>query len=86
MYRKNDDAIGANLGASVVILNTGNFKYFELTEVASRIWELLDDGPMSISDICSKLLDEFEVSSSNCEKSVTSFLKDATARGLVSEE
>jgi hypothetical protein len=69
-----------------VILNTGNFKYFELTEVASRIWELLDDGPMSISDICSKLLDEFEVSSSNCEKSVTSFLKDATARGLVSEE
>jgi DNA-directed RNA polymerase delta subunit len=86
MYRKNDDAIGANLGASVVILNTDNFKYFELTEVASRIWELLDDGPMSISDICSKLLDEFEVSSSNCEKSVTSFLKDATARGLVSEE
>lgn len=86
IYRKNEDAIGANLGTSVVILNTENLKYFELTDVASRIWELLDEGPQTIADICSKLLEEFEVSASNCETSVTSFLKDATARGLVVEE
>jgi hypothetical protein len=85
-YRKNDDAIDANLGASVVILNTENLKYFELTDVASRIWELLNEGPMTIGEICSILLDEFEVSASNCESSVTAFLKDATARGLVIEE
>lgn len=85
IYRKNTDAIGGNLGASVVILNTENLKYFELTDVASRIWELLDEGPMTIADICSKLLEEFEVTASKCEASVTSFLTDATARGLVIE-
>jgi len=85
-YRKNDDAIGASLGASVVILNTESLKYFELTEVAARIWELLDSGPVSFQKICALLLAEFEVSETTCQTSVNAFLKDAVSRGLVHEE
>jgi DNA-directed RNA polymerase delta subunit len=86
IYRKNEATIAASLGESLVILNTENLKYFELTDVASRIWELLDESPMTIPDLCSRLLEEFEVSASNCEHSVTAFLEDATTRGLVIEE
>lgn len=83
IYRKNDDAIGAHVGNSVVILNIESLKYFELTDVASRIWELLDQGPLSEDQICSHLLSEFEVEAKHCRDALHSFLSDATAKGLV---
>ena len=86
IYRKAVDALGAHVGTSVVVLNIDSLKYFELSEVASRIWEMLDLGPLSQEEICKTLLQEFDVSEDQCGEAVQEFLSDAEKKGLVLSE
>jgi hypothetical protein len=86
IYRKAADALGANVGTSVVVLNIDSLKYFEFSEVAGRIWEMLDAGPLTQEEICQKLLQEFEVSEEQCSTAVSEFLSDAEKKGLVLSE
>jgi hypothetical protein len=86
IYRKAADALGAHVGASVVVLNIDSLKYFELSEVASRIWEMLDLGPLSQEEICQTLLQEFDVPEDQCVAAVQDFLSDAEKKGLVLSE
>jgi hypothetical protein len=86
IYRKATDALGAQVGASVVVLNIDSLKYFELSEVAGRIWEMLDLGPLSQQEICENLLQEFDVSENECSIAVSDFLSDAENKGLVLSE
>lgn len=84
IYRKTDEALGAHVGDSVVVLHSESLKYFELKDVAARIWELLDEGPSSLTSVVDVLLEEFEVSRAQCEEAVAAFLSDAQNKGLVS--
>jgi len=83
IYRRSDDALGAPLGESLVVLNLESLKYFELNQVSSRIWEILDDGPASVATIKDQLCAEFSVSPEECEAAVKRFLDEALAKGLV---
>lgn len=85
-YRKNPDALDANVGQTLVILNPDTLKYFELTEVAARIWELLEKAPLSQTDLCHALLAEYDVDEAECVSAVATFLEDSLAKGLVLSE
>jgi hypothetical protein len=83
IYRRSDDALGAPLGESLVVLNMQSLKYFELNQVSSRIWEIFDDGPASVETIRDRLCADFAVSPEVCEAAVKRFFDEALAKGLV---
>jgi hypothetical protein len=85
-YRKNPDALDATVGQSMVVLNLDSLKYYELTEVAARIWELLGEAPFSQHDLCQALLAEYDVDEAECVSAIATFLEDSTAKGLVLSE
>lgn len=49
----------------VMMLGIENGKYYGLNTVGSRIWELIKD-PISIQDLCTLLMEEFDVDSETC--------------------
>lgn len=85
-YRTNPDALNATVGQSLVVLNPDSLKYFELTEVAARIWELLEKAPLSQADLCQVLIEEYDVDEAECVAAVATFLEDSLAKGLVLSE
>lgn len=83
-YRRSDDALGAPVGDTLVVLNLESLKYFELNAVSGRIWEILDAGAVTEEEICETLCAEFTVSVDECKAAVMRFMADAESKGLVS--
>lgn len=81
-----EKALAARVGESIVILNVNSLKYFELTDVGRRIWELIEQGPVSESQICDDVLKEFEVDISFARSAVADFLSDAESKGLIVQQ
>jgi hypothetical protein len=55
---------------------------YGLNRVGSRIWSELT-VPIGIGDLCAKLLNEFEVDSTTCERDVLDLLHEMRAEGLI---
>ncbi len=83
-YSKSQNAVEAEVGNSIVILNTSTLKYFEVSGSGTRIWEILQNDSVSEDEIVSILLAEFEVDESQCRSAVQSVLNKAIELGLVS--
>jgi len=54
---------------------------FGFNSVASRIWVLIEN-PMVISDLCSRLCDEYDVPIEECEKQVLGHLEQLRSEGM----
>lgn len=75
----------AELGAqSLAVLDAEKGKYFGLDGTAFRIWQLLED-PISIGELCEKLLGEFDISPDICRVQVREFITQLINEGLISE-
>jgi hypothetical protein len=70
---RSSDAIAKELDGELVLLDLQSGTYFGLNEVGSRIWELME-SPVSVADINTKLLEEFEVSDEVLSADVDAFL------------
>lgn len=70
---RSSDAIAKELDGELVLLDLQSGTYFGLNEVGSRIWELME-SPVSVADINTKLLEEFEVSDEILSADVDAFL------------
>jgi len=66
----------------VVMLDLDQGKYFGLDSVGSRIWELAEQ-PVSVGDLCTRLLEEFDVSAEQCLEDVLGFLEQMVEHELV---
>jgi glycerol dehydrogenase-like iron-containing ADH family enzyme len=55
--------------------------YFELNDVGSRVWQLLQQ-PCSVRSIRDTLLEEYEVSNEQCEQDVLKLVNELIERGL----
>ncbi|PZD97717.1 lasso peptide biosynthesis PqqD family chaperone [Paenibacillus sambharensis] len=65
-----------------VMMSITNGKYYSLGEVGSRIWELAA-SPVSMEDIVSALLQEYEVDPAACRTEVAMFLEQLRREGLI---
>ncbi|WP_066056218.1 lasso peptide biosynthesis PqqD family chaperone [Robertmurraya korlensis] len=70
------------MGSETVMLCIENGKYYNLGEIGGVLWNYLEQ-PITISSLCKKLGDEYEVEHSQCEEQVLSFLNDLYKEGLV---
>ena len=66
----------------VVILGLKDGVYFELNEVGSCIWRLLQQ-PRSIQSLLDTLLEEYDVSAEQCEADMLALVDDMMKHGLV---
>lgn len=81
-YSRNSKTISGRLHDELVMMDLEQGKYFSLNPVATRIWDLLEK-PMEAAEICSVLMDEYDVSSGQCLIEVEELLGEMGKMGLV---
>ncbi len=70
---RSPDQVSGDLDGKVVLLSIENGEYYNMNEVGSRIWALLEK-PMTVNALIERLLEEFEVERATCEKEAMGFL------------
>jgi hypothetical protein len=82
MVKQSNHQVSSCLDDEVAILNLESGMYFGLDEVGAFIWQALSE-PRAMSEICSMILDKFEVDNVACKADVLSFLTKLEKAGLV---
>jgi hypothetical protein len=82
MRLRSNDLVAREIGDEIVILNMQSSKYFTVTGVGTRLFELLADE-RTPEELVRVILDEYEVSPTVAEGDVTAFLTDMQAAGLI---
>ena len=80
--RRSPELVAAPLGRELAMMDPDAGTYFLLDDVASAVWELLDDVTDARS-VCASLQERFEVSPERCEQDVLPFLQHLVDRRLV---
>ncbi len=80
------DQVSADLSPDtsedIVILNLKDGVYYELKDVAARVWDLIQQ-PCSIQAILDTLLEEYEVEARRGEADLIALAEDLSKRGLI---
>jgi hypothetical protein len=77
-----ESALATTLDGEAVILETESGSYYGLNEVATLIWDELDDGA-TIHDLETEILAEYDVSEAQCRADLEGVLEDLADKGLV---
>ena len=81
-YIRSSRTISGRLHDELVMMDLNQGKYFSLNPVATRIWDLLE-RPMDSNELCSLLLEEYEVEPGRCIDEVRELLLEMEKLGLV---
>lgn len=79
---RNDDVVFSEVEGETVIMNVETGKYFNFTSVTSYIWDLMEH-PVKVSEICSALLDKYNVSNEQCEKETLTVLNELLKEEII---
>lgn len=71
-----------NMDGEIVMMDINRGKYYCFNEVGSRIWELIEKQ-ISVKELISILLNEFEVDEKNCKDTVINFLNGIHKEELI---
>jgi hypothetical protein len=71
------------VGEETVILDLASGTYFGLDPVGARIWQLMGEG-RTLAEICTDLLDEYEVTREALERDVIELAETLLAQKLIS--
>jgi hypothetical protein len=70
---RNDEPIAAKVDGETVILSAQAEAYFGLGKIGSDIWEMIST-PRVVSDLCARLIEEYDVDPQVCERDTIAFL------------
>jgi len=79
---RNDEMIAVEVDRSVVMMSVEQGMYYGLEGVGPRVWSLLA-APRSMDELCSTLLEEYDVSPEDCRVEVQRFVSEMVEAGLV---
>jgi hypothetical protein len=71
---RSPDQVSGDLDGRVVLLSIENGEYYNMEEVGSRIWALLEN-PLTVAALVERLLEEFDVERERCEREALAFLE-----------
>jgi|SRR5271170_1658749 len=75
--------VSSELAGEAVILNVDRGVYFGLDEIGARIWSLIQE-PKTVSEVRDILVEEYDVSSEQCEEDLLALIAKLSDEGLVS--
>jgi len=78
------DALAAPVEDRLLMLSVSQGSYFEFSPVMRRIWELLDT-PLTVTELTTALVAEYEVDRETCYKEVLPAIQELIAEGLLSD-
>jgi len=81
-YSRNQSTLTGGLHDQLVMLDIQKGKYFSLNPVATRIWQMLDK-PLTLDEICKRLLEEYEVEPIQCRQDVEEYINEMTSLELI---
>ena len=67
-----------------VMMSVAAGRYYGLNAVGRRIWELLE-RPRTVTELCMRLCEEFEVDAQTCEAEVLTYVDTLIGNGIVHE-
>ena len=79
---RSSEPIAVEVDRSVVMMSLEREKYYGLEGPGGRIWQLIET-PRTVAEVCSVLLEEFDVDPDACLTDVREFLSDLLREGLV---
>ncbi len=81
--RRATGQIHSEIGGEVVLLNIDTGKYYGMNPVLSRIWNLIGEDSVDISDLIAQLLEVYEVSRNECERDLLEALEKLNSENLL---
>ena len=78
----NEDVLFSEVADGMSLMDIESGKYFHFDETGARIWKQMD-GQVTISDLCEKLQDQFEVDAETCRNDTLEFLQQLAEMDLV---
>jgi len=85
IVKRQGDWLSAKVGDELVMMSAEKGNYIGLSEVGTRIWELIET-PRSIDSLCAQLEQEFEVAPETCRAEVQGFLDELMKHGAAAIE
>jgi Coenzyme PQQ synthesis protein D (PqqD) len=82
VVKQSGDQISCELNEETAILNMQSAQYFGLDEVGSVIWQELAEEK-TVRELCSAVVDQFEVDEAQCRLDVIEFLDALIKAGLI---
>ena len=79
---RSEKIVFTHLDDTIVMMDVEEGHYYELDPIATRIWELIEEGS-TVGAICDALVDQYEVDPQECRQDTLEFLERAAERGLV---
>lgn len=79
--RQHPDQIAAEADGEVLMMHVESGNYFGLNEVASYVWNQLEN-PRTIAEVCAMVLSEFDVDEERCQTDALDFLRGMVDDGL----
>ena len=75
LVKRNPELVHSDMDGETVMMSIEQSEYYGLDSVGTRIWNLIEEE-MSVSDICTSLVSEYEVEKQQCQQDVIHFLQD----------
>jgi len=80
---QNEGNIVSDMDGEKVMLNVQNGKYYNLGEIGGVVWNFIEE-PITITELVTALISEYEIGEGECEKQVVSFLDHLLSEKLIS--
>ena len=79
---RSENVLSTDLEDEVVMMDIEEGSYFSLQGPTARVWELLEEKT-TVKTLRDTLLDEYSVSTEQCDKELLELLQQMDDRGLV---
>lgn len=80
-----ESALATTVDGEAVVLETESGTYYGLNEVATFVWDELDD-PRTLADLRDAVVDEFDADPERVEADLRAVLEDMQDNGLIAVE
>lgn len=78
----NKDVVSAIIDNNVVLLKIDTRTYFSLNSVGAFVWSIIQT-PYLASEICSRVIEEYDVSAEQCEPDILNLLQQLHEHALI---
>jgi hypothetical protein len=74
--------VAADMDGETVMMSIEAGEYFGLNDVGTYLWEFMAE-PITISALCQRVLDTYEVDEATCQTGVLSYVAKLMDRGVI---
>jgi hypothetical protein len=82
LLSRSTDVIGTEVDGEAIVMTIAHGLCFGFDSIGTRIWSLLEQ-PTKFGDICSTLLEEYDIDGDTCRKDVAGLLAELARQQLI---